>query len=105
MKLSEVEEHAKIVLVLYNALKKVSPAHVDEFGLYDGRKKLLAIIFPAIQTYMSYSNYELDEKWLLKSDFLEKVRPFRFSSVNYVKAVSEEVNQYISIADLGEEDV
>lgn len=105
MKLSEVEEHAKIVLLLYNALKKVYPAHVDEFGLYDGRKKLLATIFPAIQQYMSYSTYETDKKWLLKSDFWEKVRPFRFSSVNFIRAVSEEVNQYISIADLGEKNV
>ena len=102
MNLSEVEEHEKIILVLYNALKKVYPAHIDEFGLYDGRKKLLAIIFPAIKTYMSYSNYETDKEWLLKSDFIGKVRPFRFSSVNFIKVISEEVNQYISITDLDE---
>lgn len=80
----------ELVKIIHDLLIEVQPKHIDEVGFYNAENKLLIVVFPAIQAYMSYSDFETDKTWLRKSNILVK-RQFKLSEIRKVKVYSEEV--------------
>jgi len=100
--LADLEENEKIIDIIHKLLVEVQPKHIDEVGFYNRKDKLMLVVFPAIQAYMSYSEEELDREWLKKSSCLVRRRPFSFSDVHSVRVFSEEVHLQKMISDFGD---
>lgn len=81
----------ELVKVIYDLLVEVQPKHIDEVTFYDVGGKPFITIFPAVQVYMSYSDFETDKEWLKKSNILVK-KDFKISEIGSVRAYSEEVD-------------
>jgi len=100
--LADLEENEKIIDIIHKLLIEVQPKHIDEIGFYNRNDKLMLVVFPAIQAYMPYSSEETDKEWLKKSSYLVKKRPFNFSDVHSVRALSEEVLLQKMTSDFGD---